>query len=237
MKIITGIHQGHEEWDQLRAVRPTASEFGKILTGGGKASGQREAYMRRLAISTKYDLPKWTGNKWTDRGQALEPEARDRFREETGFNVREVAFIQSDHCMAGGSPDGLIYDMFGDLGEAVSGIEIKCFNLDKHLSILEKGELPTENIPQVHGHLWLSGFDAWAFVLYCPEAYPLDFKVIEVRRNAYTEQLGEHVTQFCAELIERTPEFLEEFEADHIHKPVLECMPSICRSLGMEVAA
>lgn len=232
-KIIDDIHQGHEQWDALRAVRPTASEFGKIFTGGGKASAQREAYMRKLAIGTRYKLPTWTGNTWTDRGQELEPEARDRFREETGFDVREVAFIKSRQCIAGGSPDGLIYDALGD---PVSGLEIKCYKLEKHLGIIDRGELPTENMPQVHGHLWLTGFEAWAFAVYCPEAFPLDFKVIEVTRSSYTEKLGAAVTEFCTELLERTPEFLADFEAANLDCSVLASLPTICRALGREAA-
>jgi DNA-binding ferritin-like protein (Dps family) len=231
VKIITGIHQGHEAWDKLRAVRPTASEFSKIITGTGKASTQREAYMRKLAIATKYDLPQWQGNKWTDRGHELEPQARERFIEESGFDVREVAFIGHETTIAGGSPDGLIYN--GD-DEPVSGIEVKCFNSEKHLGILDKGVLPTENLAQVHGHLWLTGFDAWAFVIYCPEAFPLDFKVIEVKRSSYTDKLGEAVTKFCDELLERTPEFLADFEAQNVVGSVRSSMPNICAALDRE---
>lgn len=229
MKIIDNIHQGHEAWDALRAVRPTCSEFGKILTGTGKQSVQREAYMRKLAVATRYELPTWSGNVWTDRGQELEPEARARFREETGFDVREVAFLQSEECIAGGSPDGLIYDALSD---PVAGLEIKCYKLEKHLAIIDKGALPTENMPQVHGHLWLTGFAAWAFAVYCPEAFPLDFRVIEVTPSDYTERLGEAVHAFCEELIERTPEFIADFE--DANASARQALPTICRALGNE---
>lgn len=228
MKIIDDIHQGHEQWDALRSVRPTASEFGKILTGTGKRSAQREAYMRKLAIATKYELPQWTGNQWTDRGHELEPLARDRFREETGFEVREVAFLQSETCIAGGSPDGLILNTAGD---PVAGLEIKCYKLDKHLSILDRGELPPENMPQLHGHLWLTGFDAWAFALYCPEAFPLDFGILEVTPNGYTRRLGEAVESFCDELLSRTPEFLADFEAANLERSGRQSLPVICRAV------
>lgn len=226
MKIIEHIHQGHEQWDELRSVRPTASEFGKIYTGGGKVSGQRESYMRRLAVARKYKLPQWTGNKWTERGQELEPEARQLFAELTGFDVREVGFLQDEETIAGGSPDGLIYDA---LGAPVSGLEIKCYKLEKHLGIVEKGILPSENRPQVHGHLWLSGFQAWQFVPYNPEALPFDFKVIEVEPDSYTSALGEHVRAFCDELEERAEEFIADFERRMNGTEVKEAMPILSR--------
>lgn len=230
MKIIDTIHQGHEQWDLLRSIRPTASEFGKILTGGGKPSAQREAYMRRLAVATKYELPQWSGNMWTDRGHELEPVARDLFRKNTGFDVREVAFVQGSKCIAGGSPDGLIYRC----AEPVSGLEIKCHNLEKHLGIVSAGKPPTEHLPQLHGHLWLTGFEAWALVLYCPEAWPLDFKLMEIERNDYTERIGDAVMEFCEELLERTPEFVEDFEKANVHRSARDSLPMICRAMGFE---
>ena len=69
------MEQGQEAWDLWRAPLATASEFGKIFTGGGKISAQREPYMRKCAISRKYKLPSWGGNAATERGHLLEPVA------------------------------------------------------------------------------------------------------------------------------------------------------------------
>lgn len=230
-KIITGIHQGHEAWDEMRSVRPTASEFGRIFTGTGKISAQRESYMRKLAIQRKYKLPQWTGNAWTDRGHELEPEARQLFAELTGFDVREVAFLQDTQTIAGGSPDGLIYD---GSGEPVSGLEIKAYKLDKHLGIIERNKVPPANLPQTHGLLWLSGFKCWQFVPYNPEAIPLDFKVIEVEPNDYTAELGAEVTRFCDELESRAEEFIADYEKRIKGKSVLEVMPVLSSMIHPE---
>lgn len=216
------IMQGSERWDQLRLTRPTASEFSKIITGTGKPSEQKEAYMRRLAVARKYQMPTFKGNQWTDRGQELEPIARNLFVAKTGLDVREVGFVTRDDELAGGSPDGLIYDQNG---QPAAGIEIKCYNVDKHLGILHKGTLPTENYPQVHGHLWLTGLPVWVFVLYCPEAYPLDFGVIEVTPDGYTQQLGSAIDNFCAEYQQNWARYLAEFEADHLGQSVTKMMP------------
>ena len=229
MKIIETIHQGHEEWDNLRSVRPTASEFGKIWTGSGKLSAQRERYMRQLAVARKYKiLPSFTGNKWTERGTLLEPEARQMFIDMTGYQVREVGFIQSEQCIAGGSPDGLIYDASG---VPVSGIEIKCYKDEKHSTIMDKGVLPTENKPQVHGHLWLSGFASWVFIPYNPDCIPHDIAAIEVTPDGYTADLGAAVLEFCRELEERADEFVADYEARMAGTSLLESLPVTSASI------
>jgi len=228
MNIITDIHQGSEDWDKLRATRPTASEFSKIITGMGKASAQKEAYMRKLSVAVKYDMPSFKGNQWTDRGHELEPIARERFIAETGFDVREAAFLMRADGIAGGSPDGLIY---GGDGLPVAGIEIKCFNVDKHLGILEKNELPTENKPQVHGHLWITGLPCWVFILYCPEAFPLDFRMIEVTPDGYTREVGTAVEKFCAEYRTNWARYLAEFEADQIGLSVETMLPVLSAAM------
>lgn len=223
--ITKNVFQNSEEWDKLRATRPTASEFSKIITGTGKPSTQKEAYMRKLSVAVKYDMPSFKGNQWTDRGHELEPVARQRFIDETGFDVREVGFVMRADGIAGGSPDGLIYHN----EQPVAGLEIKCFNVDKHLGILEKNELPTENKPQVHGHLWITGLPAWVFVLYCPEAFPLDFRMIEVTPDGYTRQVGDAVESFCDDYRRNWARYLAEFEADQIGLSVETMLPTLSR--------
>lgn len=213
--------QGSEEWDAMRATRPTASEFGKIFTGGGKPSEQREMYMRRLSIARKYKVPQFTGNEWTERGHALEPEARERLATVTGFDVREAGMCLKNGKFRGCSPDGLIYSN----GEIVGGVEIKCFKMDKHLTIVNKGELPTENKPQVHGSLEVTGLKFWLFCLYCPEAFPLDFRIIEVTPDSYTRQLGDALDKFETDYDQNWARYLAEYEVDTLHRTAREMSP------------
>lgn len=213
--------QGSEEWDGLRATRPTASEFGKIFTGGGKPSEQAEMYMRRLSIARKYKVPSFSGNEWTERGHALEPEARQRLIDVTGFDVREAGMCLKEGKFRGCSPDGLIYHN----GEIVGGVEIKCFKMDKHLTIVNKGELPTENKPQVHGSLEITGLPFWLFCLYCPEAFPLDFRIIEVTPDGYTRQLGEALDRFESLYESKWAQYLAEYEVDKIHATPRDMAP------------
>lgn len=228
MIIHNNIHQGHEAWEEWRSVRATASEFGKIFTGGGKVSTQREAYMRKCAVARNYRLPAWTGNKYTDRGHELEPQARDLFQLLSGLEVKQVACIEHANGLCGGSPDGLIYAPDGRL---VSGLEIKCYNYDKHVGIVTKGELPTENKPQTHGHLFLSKVPCWQFMVYHDEALPFDHRVIEVEPDSYTDALENEVMEFCEELDRRAEEFIADFEKSTKGIAMREAMPVLFRNL------
>jgi hypothetical protein len=223
MKIHETTHQGSEEWEDWRSVRATASEFGKIFTGGGKISTQREGYMRSKAIARKYKLPTWSGNAATDRGHELEPISRELFCELSGLEVREVACVEHDNGLCGGSPDGIITYRSVD----VSGYETKAYFYDKHMKIVEKGLLPTENKPQVHGMLWLTGFSSWQFMVYNPEAMPFDHRVIEVTPDQYTQDLGAEVLLFCEELNLRADEFISDFEKMMNGTAMKDAMPTL----------
>jgi len=233
MKILYNIEQGSEQWEALRAIRPTCSNYSKIYTATGKVSAQREAYMRQLAIATKYTLPTWTGNQYTDRGNELEPAARERFIQETQLDVRQCGFVLHEKTIAGGSPDGLI---FGHNNKPISGIEIKCLNVVKHLGIVDKREPATDHLVQMHGLMWLMGLDVWVYVAYCPEAFPLDFQPIEVRRTQFTDELGKQVELFCDELIENTPRFIKEFE-DKALRSLSDTLPNVYKALQKSKAA
>ena len=213
--------QGSEEWEAFRSTIPTASEFHRIYTGGGKVSEQREMYMRRLSIAAKYQVPQFTGNEWTERGHALEPEARERLIKETGFDVRTVGICTKDNRIRGASPDGLIYHK----GQPIGGVEIKCYKMDKHLGIVNDGTLPTANKPQVHGQLDVTGLAAWLFVVYCPEAYPLDFRIIEVTPDRYTSDLSAELDKFEAEYYQKWQQYLAEYEVDHLQRSPQQMAP------------
>jgi hypothetical protein len=230
MRIFNEVIQGSEQWDALRAPRPTGSEYSKIFTGGGKVSGRREAYMRQLAISTKYKMPSFGGNKYTDRGHELEPIAREMFIEKTGLDVREVGFVMSDHMDTGVSPDGLIYHN----GKPIGVIEIKCLNETKHLGLITDNKVANDHLSQVHGELCVTELPVCVYILYCPEAYPLDFFCIEVTPNRFTASLNRELQKFCTELEKNRVKYLAEFEVDKLKKPSINCLPTILKMIGKE---
>ena len=148
--VYENIYQRSEAWFKLRAGRLTASNFKRLLTPTGKKPQPRTHQERgpwgELIIDLccsflRPDEIKWEGNRHTDQGEELEPEARDEFRTITGMTVKEVGFVLCQDGPVGCSPDGLIVDQSGDY---MAGLEIKCPLSKTHALYLLNGELHRE---------------------------------------------------------------------------------------------
>lgn len=185
--------QGSEQWFAARRGRPTASRFKDIITPTGLLSKSAAAYAYEL-IAECFETgapPDFIGNKWTDRGTELEPEARAAFTEQTGLELEQVGFVtRHDQQLIGCSPDGLIKNA---AGQYVAGFEAKCPTPKKHVETVAGGTLPDDYKVQVHGSLWLTGLPEWHFWSYCPGMQP--FHCI-VSPDAYTAKVGAALEQF-----------------------------------------
>jgi putative phage-type endonuclease len=188
MKIIRDIEQGTEEWLSLRMGKPTASDFSKIITTKGEKSKSLTDYAMKLASELLVDEREDSfKSPHMQRGNELEPCARDQYQEHTFNLVDEVAFI--DHGDYGCSPDGLI----GDEGM----IEIKCPIQSIHTSYLHKNELPSKYKQQVQGQLFVANRKWCDFVSYNPtfkEGYDLFIKRV-YRDEEYIEKLEAYLMQ------------------------------------------
>ena len=150
MKILD-CEQGSAEWIHARLGIPTASQFGRIVTPARKqlAAGRRE-YMAELIVEWVQGVPYDDfESEWTERGQALEPQAREYYGFECDMDPREVGLCLTDNGLAGATPDALV----GDDGL----LEIKCPMAKNHLLHLAGGVVPTKHIAQVQGQLWVTG--------------------------------------------------------------------------------
>lgn len=196
MKIIDIPQQG-EAWFKIRAGRPTASNFDRIITATGKDSSQWPSYATELTQQSAYrDLllsPSFNGNHDTDRGNELEPLAREEFARIMGLEVRQVGFVTNDDGIIGCSPDGLIYHN----GTPVAGLEIKCPRPEKHgIDLVEgtlRGVMPSDHKPQVHGSMAVTGLSVWYFMSYCPPLPPL---ILKVTRDEYTAKVSDALDRF-----------------------------------------
>ena len=187
--------QGSAQWLADRAGRPTASQFGRIITPKtGKLSTQAHGYMCQLVgerllgqaeeIPTTYAM---------ERGTELEPEAREAFQLITGHTVTEVGLCLTDDERIGASPDGLIYS---DKLEA--GLELKCPGMRKHMEYLIGDKCPDEYIMQVQGCLFVTGAPKWYFMSYFPGLPPL---IIEVLPDAKVQAaLADNLPAFCDQI-------------------------------------
>lgn len=183
MTIYKDIEQGTEEWAAIRKGRPTASRFDEIVTASGAPSKSSNAYIRELIAECFCpDFSAWVGNIYTDRGQQLEPEAREAFAKATGLTVDQVGFVISADGVCGCSPDSLVMEN----GVPVAGLEVKSPTPKMHVSYVLDGVLPPAYAPQVHGSMVVTGLKQWHFWSYFPGMKPLH---VLVKRDEYTDKI------------------------------------------------
>lgn len=196
MKIHKGFLQGDEKWFALRRGRVTASNFSRIITAAKAAySAQSIEYMDELLGECYCETySKFEGNKWTDRGAEMEPEARLAFEAHTGLKTEQVAFVTAEKWghVVGCSPDSLI----AIEGKYVAGLEIKCPSPFTHIKYIRLGTLPDAYKAQVHGSMAVTGLNEWHFFSYFPGLQPLH---LVVTRDEYTAKVEAAIDQFVIE--------------------------------------
>jgi len=191
--IIVDIEQGTTEWFETRCGVISASNFSKIITPTGKVTTgvTREKYLLSKAAEILSGKPEETySNQWMERGVELEEEARKILSLEYMTEINEVGFcFLDDNKRIGCSPDGLNSDI---------GFEIKCPKPSTHVKYLLDNKLPTEYIPQVQGSMFVTGFETWIFMSYCPGIKPL---ILEVKRDdEYISKLSDAVNNAVDEV-------------------------------------
>jgi hypothetical protein len=192
--IIHECAQGSDEWLTLRSGKLTASSAKKVFTPtkGELKEGAIEHIYTLIGECYDPDYIYFAGNKFTERGNEMEPAARKQFSELTGIEVHEVGFITQDNGVIGASPDGLIK---GPDGAWLEGLELKAHNPGKHVEFMHKGTLPPEHKLQVHMSMVVTGFNTWHFLSFHPDMAPLH---IITERDAFTEKLEKSCKEFLA---------------------------------------
>jgi len=155
--------QNTPEWFDLRIGKITSSNFGKIMANEGSAFGDpAKQYAQKVAleiVTGQRDETASFKNSYMERGNELEPVARDLYEIETFSQVTNGGF--NDHDRLGDSPDGNV----GKHG----CLEIKCVIPNTHWKLLKKGGYDTSYKWQLCGHIWLGEKTHCDFVSYCPE--------------------------------------------------------------------
>jgi putative phage-type endonuclease len=190
--LIHNLEQGTQEWHELRAGIPTASEFSKIITSTGKSSTQAKDYLN-LKVAEKIaggKVETWQGNQWTERGNELEQEAVDYYSFKYDRECDKVGFVTDDLKRYGASPDRLISDDWL--------LEIKCPAPHTQIKYLRDGKLPTDYFVQVQGQLWVTERKFCDFFAYHPDLPCL--KVIVERDDDFIKNMEAQVLAFCDEV-------------------------------------
>jgi len=183
--------QGSEAWYECRRGLATASEFQTLLMSGrgGGESKTRATYMKKLAgeIITGEPMEHFS-NGYTDRGHAMEDEARQMYAFAHDAEIQQIGFVRNGR--KGCSPDSLV--------GADGGVEIKTKAPHILIDVLDKGEVPNEHMAQLQGFLWVCEREWVDLVCYWPKM-PLFVKRI-TRDEVYIAKLMRAVDEFNEEL-------------------------------------
>jgi len=194
--IIHNVEQRSPEWFALRAGRPTSSEFSSVVTTKGLRSESQSEYAKTLAGDKYAGFPvdSFGGNKYTKRGQILEPDAVLDYEFISGNTVHEVGFITDNLLRWGSSTDGLI----GDDGL----LEVKCLTGKHHIGAIlyfdKFGRPPSTYIAQTQGELFVSE-RAWVDMFF----YHPDLPSLIIRQVKIPDFHAALKVQLSAVLVER----------------------------------
>ena len=187
--------QGSEEWLAARLGIPTATGFENIVTATGKKSASHIKYMAELIEESILGGGDTFKSGFMERGNQLEPQARAAYESLTGKDVIQVGgvYLNEDRELMV-SPDGLIPKL-------KKGLEIKCPKMSTHIRYLLEGGVPAEYVIQVQANLWVTGYETWDFVSYCPEYQKQTLYLFTAERDEkLMKAFDEHIPQFVKTL-------------------------------------
>lgn len=184
--IYTDIIQGTDEWKRVRAGKVTGSRISDVLAKGrgNSESTTRRNYMAQVAVEilTGEPMMETYSNGHMNRGNELEPSAREVYEFITGYDVQQIGFIDHERISHYGvSPDGLV----GEEGL----MQIKSPIPAIHIDYLLAGTVPTQYVKQMQAEMDCTG-RAWNdFVSYCP-ALPEELQLFIVRCERDEEMIS-----------------------------------------------
>jgi hypothetical protein len=196
---IFDVEQNTPEWIACRIGIPTASQFHTVMARGrsGSNSKTRLKYMRQLAGERITGEPMESfSNGFTDRGHAMEAEARAFYALMKDVEPQQVGFIRNGHesQYCGCSPDALI----GNDGM----LELKSKSPHVLIEVLEINEAPSEHLQQIQGQLWVAEREWCDLCCYWPKMPKFIKRVF--RDENYIRDMSITVKDFNDELQELT---------------------------------
>lgn len=194
MAIRVEVEQGSSEWLQLRAGRPTSSNFSRIITPTtGSYSKSADDYQKELVgelILGRADENRVVS--WQmEMGKILEAEAVKQYEFVNDVKTSKGGFWLSDCKRYGASPDR-------EVGE--SGLlEIKCkFSIKDQMEYLFSDEIERDHYPQIQGQLLVCEREWVDWWIFHQELPPANRRVY--RDEPYIEKLKSCLDRFLDEL-------------------------------------
>lgn len=189
MPIYHDVEQYSDAWQQLRIGIPTASQFSKIITPGGKKSEQFKAYAYHLIaeLYMKRPIDTYT-SEHMQRGSDLEPEAANYYEMEKNVETRKIGFVTDDKKHMGCSPDRLV----GNDGL----IEIKCPKPNTMIQYFIEENIEDKYKPQIQGQLLISEREWVDIVSYHPDLLDTNIIMRVKRDDVFCICLGKYLDDF-----------------------------------------
>lgn len=188
---ILDVAQGSVEWMLARSGIPTASEFDNLISPTWKI---RTGEMPKTYLAAKL-AEAWLGGPLIgfntfdmDQGKILEEEALPWLEMEMGTEILRPGLCVRDDGRVGCSPDGIV-----TTGPSF-GVEIKCPQPTAAVKYLLKGEVPPEYLPQIHGGMYVTGFESWKFLSYS-RGFPKLLLTVQ-RDDEIQEQISQAIFNF-----------------------------------------
>lgn len=208
------IEQRTQGWHDARLGKATTSRYGDVMSviKSGEAAARKnyrsELVVERLTGQVEEGF-KSQAMQW---GIDNEPLAKLHYSLHTGKVVEDCEFIAHPELEAGASPDGEIE------GEN-AGTEIKCPNTATHIETLRTGNIPIQYEWQIHGQMWITGWDYVDYTSFDPRLPEnAQMRIIRVYRDEdKISQLEQGVRDFL-KTVDEEVEFVRNYAGEAIVK-------------------
>jgi putative phage-type endonuclease len=160
--------EANPDWLALRAGKFSGSDFNQYMAivEKGKLSDTAETALHKKVLSGIGEVFDSYKSESMERGNELEPLARQAYMCETFADVQEVGFVDWERLRAGCSPDGVIYGADGQIEKI---IEIKCPEIVNYLRYAESAsKISALYKTQMQYNMLITGAKSCDFVAYYP---------------------------------------------------------------------
>lgn len=148
MKIYDDFEQRSPKWFEIKKLHMSASHATAIRANGKGLETYIKELVRDYFSSGVYqEFSDEVNNRHTLRGNKFEDMARQIYELETGYTVKQVAFIEMSKYI-GVSPDGLI--------DKDGLIEIKCMGDKRFYEFVSTGKIDTDHYNQMQMQLYVT---------------------------------------------------------------------------------
>lgn len=188
------VEQGSDAWLAARLGMPTASNFEKIITPGGKLSTSARKYGFYLAAEKilNRQLESIDHLEWVQHGKMFEETAAANYEFVQEVKVRKCGLITTDNGLVGASPDRMLVGVNG-------GLEIKCPAPWTQMGYIVDGFGDAYKC-QVQGQMWVAELDFVDRYAWHPELPPAIHRT--ERDDPFIKLMADAVNQFCDDLAE-----------------------------------